>query len=133
MPATTIFTSTACTGGCTTFTSGPTNPLRPRILGGDKDDYDVLKHTSGTVVNGSADNYHAMLGLARQNLAYDTNYQNLAAVLDIDDFIDYMLVNFYAGNEDWDHHNWYATYNRVDPNGRWRFHSWDAEHVLESV
>ena len=23
-----------------------------------------------------------------------------------------MLVNFYGGNIDWDHHNWYATLNR---------------------
>ena len=44
-----------------------------------------------------------------------------------------MLVNYYAGNNDWSHHNWYASFNRVDPNGKWRFHSWDAEHVLRAT
>jgi hypothetical protein len=111
----------------------PDESFAESYLGGDKDDYDVLKHTSGTVVNGSSANYRAMLDLTRQNLASATNFQNLAAVLDIDNLIDYMLINFYVGNEDWDHHNWYASYHREDADGRWRFHSWDAEHVLESV
>ena len=44
-----------------------------------------------------------------------------------------MLVNVYVGNTDWAHHNWYASRSRVDPNGRWRFHSWDAEHVLKEL
>jgi hypothetical protein len=44
-----------------------------------------------------------------------------------------MIVNYYAGNTDWAHKNWYASFNRVDPNGRWRFHSWDAEHVFKTV
>ena len=38
----------------------------------------------------------------------------------------------YTGNEDWAHHNWYATRHR-SPEGRWRFHSWDAEKVLEGL
>ena len=60
------------------------------------------------------------------------NYAAVQQKLDIDDFIDYMLVNYYAGNTDWAHNNWYASFNRVDPNGKWRFHSWDAEHVFKS-
>ncbi|SVD75082.1 uncharacterized protein METZ01_LOCUS427936, partial [marine metagenome] len=48
-------------------------------------------------------------------------------------FIDYMLVNFYVGNTDWSHQNWYASSNRNNPEGRWRFHSWDAEHVLKGI
>ena len=33
---------------------------------------------------------------------------NMEPLLDIDAFIDYMLINQYGGNTDWDHHNWYA-------------------------
>ena len=44
-----------------------------------------------------------------------------------------MLLNFYVGNTDWSHQNWYASFNRNNPEGRWRFHSWDAEHVLKGV
>ena len=46
-----------------------------------------------------------------------------AIATEIDDFIDYMLMNYYIGNGDWAHHNWYASYRRDDPNGRWRYHS----------
>jgi hypothetical protein len=53
--------------------------------------------------------------------------------VDIDNLIDYMIINYYTGNDDWPQKNWYATYNRVDPSGKWRFHSWDAEHVLKSL
>ena len=62
-----------------------------------------------------------------------SNYAAVQQKLDIDDFIDYMLVNYYAGNTDWAHKNWYASFNRVDANGRWRFHSWDAEHTFKNV
>ena len=75
----------------------------------------------------------AMLDLARQNMAVPANYAALAAKLDVDDFITYMVINYYAGNSDWAHQNWYASFNRVDPNGKWRYHSWDAENVLKSV
>ena len=100
-------------------------------LGGDDTDYDVIKHTSNRVVAGSSANYSQLLNLAAQNLTVDANYQAVLNKLDIAPFIDYMIVNFYAGNTDWAHHNWYASFNRVDPNGKWHFHSWDAEHVLK--
>jgi hypothetical protein len=75
-----------------------------------------------------------MLDAVRQgNLSIPANYAAVEQWLDIDDFIDYMIVNYFAGNTDWAHKNWYASFNRVDPNGRWRFHSWDAEHVFKSV
>jgi hypothetical protein len=115
-------------------------------LGGNDDDYDVIKHRTTTEVNGidlnpdpnvyqssAITNYAAMLNLARQNMTVQANYDALAAKLDIDDFISYMVINYYVGNTDWAHQNWYASFNRVDPNGKWRYHSWDAENVLKSV
>ena len=63
----------------------------------------------------------------------DQQYAQAASLLDIDDFIDYMLLNYYIGNSDWSHQNWYASRNHTDPGGKWRFHSWDAEHVMENV
>ncbi len=102
-------------------------------LGGERDAYDVLKHNQHTVVNGSNEHYLAMLELARQDLTQDANYQQLATVVDIDGLIDYMISNFYVGNLDWGEDNWYASRNRVMPDGKWRFHSWDAEESLTSA
>ncbi len=111
----------------------PDASFAAEYLGGEKEDYDVLKHNSNTAVDGTTANYRAMLNVARRNLADPANYQALTEILDIDDFVDYMLLNFYVGNTDWAHQNWYASFNRVDPEGKWRFHSWDAEHVLKSA
>ena len=52
--------------------------------------------------------------------------------LDVDDFIDDLIVNFYVGNYDWPHNNWYAARRRVDGAG-FRFLSWDAEITLYDV
>ncbi|MFV2069642.1 MAG: chitobiase/beta-hexosaminidase C-terminal domain-containing protein, partial [Pirellulales bacterium] len=102
-------------------------------FGGDKDDYDFIKHDPIRNVNENPENYFAMLDLSNEDLSDDTNYQNLARVLDIEGLIDYVLVNFYVGNNDWGEDNWFATFNRNSPDGKWRFHSWDAEEVLNDV
>ena len=115
-------------------------------LGGNNDDYDVIKHRTTTEVNGvdlnpdpnvyessAIANYAALLNLVRQDMTQQANYDAVAAKLDVDDFISYMIINYYVGNDDWAHQNWYASFNRVDPNGKWRYHSWDAENVLKDV
>ncbi|MEX2140974.1 MAG: lamin tail domain-containing protein [Pirellulales bacterium] len=109
----------------------PDENFAAAYLGGDDTHYDIIKHASNRVVAGSNTNYLQLLNLAGQNLTIDANYQAVLNKLDVTAFIDYMIVNFYAGNTDWAHHNWYASFNRVDTNGKWHFHSWDAEHVLK--
>lgn len=59
-------------------------------------------------------------------------YEAALAKLDLPQFIDYMLLNFVAANNDWAHKNLYASYRRSDPNAKWRWHSWDAEHVFRT-
>ncbi|MFC1792997.1 lamin tail domain-containing protein, partial [Planctomycetota bacterium] len=116
----------------------PDHAWAAEMFGGDEDQYDSIKHNSGNVINngigGSATaNYNAMVNAANVvqsdpgNLA---KYETLTQKLDVDDFITYLLSNWFCGNEDWPHKNWYATH-RNHPDGRWRFHSWDAEHTVE--
>lgn len=65
-------------------------------------------------------------------------YQALVDRVDLVNYADYMLMNWYVGNTDWPHNNWMATAHArnsadpadVDPNGRFRFHNWDAEATL---
>jgi hypothetical protein len=119
----------------------PDEHFAESYLGGNNDDYDVIKHTATTEVSPDPPStvaiadYADMLDLVRAaDMATNpASYAAVAAKLDIDAFIDYMIINDYVGNDDWAHHNWYATFNRVDPTGRWRFHSWDAEHTLKDV
>ncbi|MBW8039208.1 MAG: hypothetical protein FVQ85_04330 [Planctomycetes bacterium] len=111
----------------------PDEHFAASYFGGDDDDYDVLKHNSSTVIHGTGNNYSDMFNVANAGLGTNTQYQLIQQYLDVPGLIDYMLMNFYIGNTDWDHHNWYATRSHVDPAGRWRYHSWDAEHSLEGL
>jgi hypothetical protein len=111
----------------------PDEHFAASYFGGDDEDYDVLKHGSGTIVNGSGTNYNEMFTVANDGLASNSQYQLIQQYLDVPNLIDYMITNFYVGNTDWAHHNWYATCSHVDPAGRWRYHSWDAEHVMEAL
>ena len=109
----------------------PDEHFAAAYLGGRDEDYDVLKHNASRVVSGSSASYQAMLNRANADLRIPENYQLMQEILDVPDLIDYLIMNYYVGNSDWAHHNWYASRNRVDPNGRWRYHSWDAEHIME--
>jgi hypothetical protein len=119
--------------GIHTVHERPDDNFAASYLGGDNEDYDVVKHGPDDVLQGSSVNYRQLHNLAGRDLSDAFNYAAVEALLDIDAFIDYMIMNYYIGNGDWAHHNWYASFNRNDPNGRWRFHSWDAEKGLHNV
>ncbi len=102
----------------------------------------IVKPSAGNPAGNSTVqvNYEALLDTIGQgyiapnptpDLTIQANYAAVAAKLDIDDFIDYMLVNFVAGNFDWSDKNLYASYYRGG-GGKWRFHSWDAEHTFRT-
>jgi hypothetical protein len=101
--------------------------------GGDPEDYDVIKHNSDSVVNGSNDHYKSLFSIANSGRPLEEKYDLLSEQLDITDFINYMIVNYYVGNVDWAHQNWYASRGKFPPEDKWRYHSWDAEHVLEGL
>ncbi len=117
--------------GMHTIHERPDDNFAAAYFGGDNTDYDVVKHSGSTVVSGSSSSYNRLSRLLDQNLAGQGNFQRVASLLDLEDFAKYMLVNYFCGNTDWDHHNWYASFNRRLPGAKWHFHSWDAEHVLK--
>ena len=101
--------------------------------GGKKKDYDVLRHRSNNIVSGDNVSYNSLLNLIERDMSNDENYASAIATLDLNSFIDYILVNFYAGNKDWAFQNWNASYNKSDPNSLWLFHNWDAEKTFQLV
>jgi len=111
----------------------PDEHFAAAYFGGEDKDYDVLKHNSGTIINGSGTDYNRMFSLANSGLGTNEQYQSIQQYLDVPNLIDYLITNYYVGNTDWAHQNWYATRSRVDPDSRWRYHSWDAEHVMEGL
>ncbi len=103
-------------------------------MGGQEEDYDVFRHDDSEVVYGDINAWNGMFSILRrpEGVAGNASYDEVQGYLDVADFIDYMLVNFYGGNQDWPHHNWYAARKRA-PGAGFRFFSWDAEHVLKEL
>ncbi|MBN2202552.1 lamin tail domain-containing protein [bacterium] len=114
-------------------------------LGGGPDDWDVIKDY-GEVVDGNRAAWDRMMALARAGLSADAAClaiqglgpdgrpdPGLEPYVDAVNLIDYMILNFYGANWDWDHHNWVAARDRRNPGPGFRFFSWDAEHVIEEI
>ncbi|MCR5433458.1 MAG: CotH kinase family protein [Bacteroidaceae bacterium] len=110
-------------------------------FGGDKEDYDVVKMSEVNkrmeASDGSIDKWNEMVSLAEK--AADNQYyfkligrNGEEPLLDVDNFIDYMLINQYSGNEDWDSHNWTAIRNRKRADKGFQFLVWDAECIFRN-
>ena len=107
----------------------PSGSFASAYLGGKRNDYDAL--TSGQAIDGTTESWREMHQLAR-NSTPENVVETLSAFVNLDNLIDYMLVNFYGGNDDWDSHNWYAARKR-DAGSGYYFFSWDAERTLEDT
>jgi hypothetical protein len=63
-------------------------------------------------------------------------YSAIEAQLDVDNYIDYLLLNCFVHNYDWPHKNFRAARKRITTNlpaqdGRFKFYVWDAEIALK--
>lgn len=109
-------------------------------MGRTEEEYDVVKEketttpTDGTIVAWNAlksqitgvetnVNYQKIQGKNADG-TMNASYSNL---LDVENYIDYMLINYYIGNQDWDANNWSVGRNRVTNDAGFKFFCWDAE------
>lgn len=77
--------------------------------------------------SGDPTNWNKMINYLRTaDLTTNEGYAGVHDYLDVDNYIDYILVNAYAAMGDWPHNNWIAARERTSL-GRWRFYMWDAE------
>lgn len=122
-------------------------------LGGDQSEFDIIKEQQygyPGVTEPTAGTFDAWKELLSQvqtnNIGNNVNYQTIqgknadgtinasyANLLDVDNYIDYMLINYYLGNLDWDKNNWTAVRNRISNENGFRFICWDAETTMASI
>ncbi|MGC6467205.1 MAG: chitobiase/beta-hexosaminidase C-terminal domain-containing protein [Akkermansiaceae bacterium] len=77
--------------------------------------------------SGDPTHWNEMIDYLRTaDLTSTSGYAGVHDYLDVDNYIDYILVNAYAAMGDWPHNNWIAARER-SATGRWRFYMWDAE------
>jgi hypothetical protein len=107
-------------------TERPDGAFAAGYLGGEKEDYDVINE--GAAVDGNMNAYNAMISLS--NMADINQYNLMKTYLDMQQFIDYMLLHFYAGHEDWFRNkNWYAIRPKDGSSG-FKYVPWDGEMIL---
>jgi hypothetical protein len=125
-------------------------------FGGNVEDYDVIKNDEGSVsaTDGNMNAYTEVWNMSKTGFSTNANYFKLfgrnadgtknsaiKVLVDIDNFIDYMLVIFYTGNFDSPvskfvgnsmPNNFYCIYNR-NANEGFKFFAHDAEHTLRTT
>jgi hypothetical protein len=102
-------------------------------FGGDDDDWVVMNH-GGTVDGPDSalveliEQYKSLAtaGADPQNRA--KLRQTITSLINIPQFVDYIILNWYSGNQDWGENNWYAA--RRLPNGQVNYFVWDAEKIF---
>lgn len=99
-------------------------------FGGDDDDYDTVN--SSVATKGDLVAYNQMMDLAYGSIETQGTYDAIQEYLDVDTFIDYMILNAYIGNRDWDGHNWRAARKREAGAG-YKFFPWDSEFAISHV
>ncbi len=94
-------------------------------FGGDKEDYDALN--AGRVIDGNLDAWNELLE------AVDDGYAQLQNYLDVENYADYVLLQFFGGNNvDWRaESNWIAT-RRREVGAGFQFFAWDSDIMLRT-
>jgi hypothetical protein len=110
-------------------------------LGGNSSEYDVVNDDVDTatpltgLVDGDLTAYNQLKALSGSSTADPFVYNQLQSqkLLALTNYTDYMLMNFYIGNNDWDGNNWFMLRNRVNPGEGFVCTSWDGEDALTDV
>ena len=94
-------------------------------FGGEPEDYDALN--AGNAIDGDLVAWNALLD------AIDDGYDAVKSYLDVENYADYLLLQFYGGN-DWDwrpESNWMGARKR-EPGAGFKFFAWDSDLILRN-
>ncbi|MGC6460130.1 MAG: lamin tail domain-containing protein [Akkermansiaceae bacterium] len=103
-------------------------------FGGNDQDWEGFRIVGGNrieVINGTPAEENASMLDSWRTVLDAAQAGDLATVeqyLDLDRFIDYLVLNFHAGNTDWDQNNVRAM-RRINPPGKYMFFCHDAERA----
>ncbi len=93
------------------------------------EDWDVITHRS-QVRDGDDVAWNALLDFAQtQDLSNQALYDEMASMIDVDAFIDYLILELFTNNADWPDVNWISARERT-PGAKWRFYVWDSEFAF---
>lgn len=116
-------------------------------LGGLEKDWDIVKDrvdlAGGTwkaeLQDGSDADWTNLIAFVNLGINSETAFQTVAAKVDLDNLIDYMLLHAFAEANDWlqtaNAHNWFGAHRRANatnglPATKWIFLPWDQEITM---
>lgn len=112
--------------GLYNLTEEPTADMAASHLGGEAEDWDVIKERH-EVEDGQLDAYQALLAILAEGPPTPERLERVTAFVDLAEIADYHLLQIYSGNWDWPDNNWRAARRRSG--GPFHFFVWDMEHV----
>lgn len=96
------------------------------------DSVDILKRVGEddwNVISGDNTEYKAMMDFVRNNdLSEPGNYSYIESLVDIDEYINYQVVQVYLGARDWPGNNIKYWRSSVEPYTKWRWILYDLDH-----
>ena len=121
-------------------TERPDESYAAEHFGGEKNEFDAIKHRSAIgsngvdnqyeVIHGDSEAWETALSLARSGLGNARQSERIQELIDMENFINYLIVNMHTGNNDWPKKNWYAS-RRREPGAGFKFFSWDGDFILD--
>ncbi len=115
-------------------------------LGGQKEEYDVVTDFAGVAVSGTRAMWTQLLtlsGQAASNTNIFTQVQglnpdgarntNYPVLINMDNFMDYMVLHIHAAAIDWPGRNWWAARHTGPLSDGFRFFTWDQEVAIDRL
>ncbi len=102
-------------------------------LGGEKEDWEINDNFDEdfTPPAGEISQWETIENLLSANPESIATFNTVSEMLDIENYIDYLILHFYVDAEDWPRTNGYAAVNSSTGDGKYRFWVWDQEIVLD--
>jgi hypothetical protein len=111
--------------------------------GGEREDWDTFKHKGFTLTQGDRTALNLMLAQCQEAGNSNEAFLKLQGknpdgsvnpaypcLLDLPNYVDYMIVNLWGGNWDWPWNNYWLGRNRTAESTGFKFFCWDAEDVM---
>ncbi len=99
------------------------------------DSIDMVKRNpedSWNVISGSADHYNAMMDYIRSNdITQNVHYNYVSAQMDMDEYINYQIIQIFFGGRDWPGNNIKFWRSREAPYNKWRWILYDLDHMFK--
>jgi CotH protein/concanavalin A-like lectin/glucanase superfamily protein/lamin tail-like protein/chitobiase/beta-hexosaminidase-like protein len=121
----------------------PDHSFSSMYYGSDKEDWDAIN--TGDVSNGDLTAWNTLRSKCSAGLTSNEAYQEIQGnnpdgtpnpaypnLIDVPNYIDYLIINMWGGNGDWPHRNYWLCRLRTEESTGFKFYCWDYEGTVAS-